>query len=378
MSLKIPEQSLSQEELALWLHLTNIKGIGPVNGAKLLQRYPIVELANCDHATLSSCSLNDAQIAQWLDFSYETYQAIVDWAQEPEQHILHFDHPAYPSLLHTVIGAPIVLFVIGNLDIISSMQLAIVGSRKPTADGRDAAQYFTRELAQNGFVITSGLASGIDAISHQTSLQYGGKTIAVQGCGLSHIYPSKHRYLADQILANDGALVSEFFPDTLPRPEYFPRRNRIISGLAAGTLIIEAAEKSGSLITAHYALEQNREVFAVPGRFNNVNALGCHKLIQQGAKLVCNVADIIDEIGVFLPKDVGSVVDSQRHQEHVLDNLPFSPLLDKLRSNEVTAIDVIAAASGLPVQEVMTELITLELEGLILSVPGGYVRTRSA
>jgi DNA processing protein len=371
---KTPEQSLSQEELALWLHLTNIQGIGPVKGAKLLQRYSIVELVNCDHAALSSCGMSDTQIAQWQDFSYNIYSSIVTWAQEPEQHILHFDHPAYPSLLHTVVGAPLVLFVIGNLDIISSMQLAIVGSRKPTADGRDAAQYFARELVQSGFVITSGLAAGIDAICHQTALQNGGKTIAVQGCGLNHIYPSKHCYLANQILEQGGALVSEFFPDTRPRPEYFPRRNRIISGLAVGSLIVEAADKSGSLITARYALEQNREVFAVPGRFNNVNALGCHKLIQQGAKLVCNVADIIEEIGVFPP----TVVDKRIQEEPLFDNLPFSPLLDNLRSNEATAIDVIAAASGLPVQEVMTELITLELDGLILSVPGGYVRTRSA
>jgi DNA processing protein len=371
---KTPEQSLSQEELALWLHLTNIQGIGPVKGAKLLQRYSIVELVNCDHAALSSCGMSDTQIAQWQDFSYNIYSSIVTWAQEPEQHILHFDHPAYPSLLHTVVGAPLVLFVIGNLDIISSMQLAIVGSRKPTADGRDAAQYFARELVQSGFVITSGLAAGIDAICHQTALQNGGKTIAVQGCGLNHIYPSKHCDLANQILEQGGALVSEFFPDTRPRPEYFPRRNRIISGLAVGSLIVEAADKSGSLITARYALEQNREVFAVPGRFNNVNALGCHKLIQQGAKLVCNVADIIEEIGVFPP----TVVDKRIQEEPLFDNLPFSPLLDNLRSNEATAIDVIAAASGLPVQEVMTELITLELDGLILSVPGGYVRTRSA
>jgi DNA processing protein len=378
MCWKTPEKTLSQEELALWLHLTNIQGIGPVKGAKLLQHYPLAELVTCGHSALSRCGMTDAQITQWADFSPNTYQSIIDWAQEPDQHILHFDHPAYPPLLRTVIGAPLVLFVIGNLDIMSSMQLAIVGSRKPTSDGRDAAQYFTRELVQNGFVTTSGLAAGIDAICHQTTLQNGGKTIAVQGCGLNHLYPSKHRYLASQILEQGGALVSEFFPETLPRPEYFPRRNRIISGLAAGTLIIEAAEKSGSLITARYALEQNREVFAVPGRFNNVNAQGCHKLIQQGAKLVCNVADIIEEIGIFSQISVDVVVNNTLQEEHSLDNLPFSPLLDNLRSNEATAIDVIAATSGLPVQEVMTELITLELDGLIMSVPGGYVRTRSA
>lgn len=374
---KTLEPSLSQDELALWLHLIDVPGIGPVKGAKLLQQFSISELLNCSSEQLSACGWNETQIRQWLDFSSDRYQSIIEWGNDTNQHILHFDHPAYPSLLRNVVGAPLVLFITGCLTCINELQLAIVGSRKPTTDGRDATQSFTRELVQAGLVITSGLASGIDAISHQTALQFGGRTIAVQGCGLNQIYPSKHRALANQILEQGGALVSEFFPDTLPRPEHFPRRNRIISGLSVGTLVIEAAEKSGSLITARYAVEQNREVFAVPGRVNNHNARGCHRLIQQGAKLVCDAADIIEEIGIFPPPVVEQMV-AHPKQEESLSNLPFSRLLDNLRSNEVTAIDVIAATSGLPVQEVMTELITLELEGLILSVPGGYVRTRSA
>lgn len=377
MRWKTLESPLSQDELALWLHLVALPGIGPIKGAKLLQRFAISELISCSSAQLSAGGWNETQIRQWLDFSPSNYQSIIDWGHEKNQHILHFDHPAYPSLLRNVVGAPLVLFITGCLTCINELQLAIVGSRKPTTDGRDATQSFTRELVQAGLVITSGLASGIDAISHQTALQFGGRTIAVQGCGLNQIYPSKHRALANQIFEQGGALVSEFFPDTLPRPEHFPRRNRIISGLSVGTLVIEAAEKSGSLITARYAVEQNREVFAVPGRVNNHNARGCHRLIQQGAKLVCDAADIIEEIGIFPPPVVEQMV-AHPKQEESLSNLPFSRLLDNLRSNEVTAIDVIAATSGLPVQEVMTELITLELEGLILSVPGGYVRTRSA
>ncbi|WP_320150445.1 DNA-processing protein DprA [uncultured Tolumonas sp.] len=377
MRWKTLEHPLSQDELALWLHLVALPGIGPIKGAKLLQRFAISELINCSPEQLSVCGWNETQIRQWLDFSPANYQSIIDWGYEKNQHILPFDHPAYPLLLRNVVGAPLILFITGCSTIIGELQLAIVGSRKPTTDGRDAAQSFTRELVQAGLVITSGLASGIDAISHQTALQFGGRTIAVQGCGLNQIYPSKHRALAHQILEQGGALVSEFFPDTLPRPEHFPRRNRIISGLSVGTLVIEAAEKSGSLITARYAVEQNREVFAVPGRVNNHNARGCHRLIQQGAKLVCDAADIIEEIGIIPPAIVEQSV-AKPQQEESLSDLPFSRLLDNLRSNEVTAIDVIAATSGLPVQEVMTELITLELEGLILSVPGGYVRTRSA
>ena len=377
MRWKTLESPLSQDELALWLHLVALPGIGPIKGAKLLQRFAISELISCSSTQLSAGGWNETQIRQWLDFSPSNYQSIIDWGHEKNQHILHFDHPAYPSLLRNVVGAPLVLFIAGSLTVMNELQLAIVGSRKPTSDGRDAVQSLTRELVQAGLVITSGLAAGIDAICHQTALQSGGRTIAVQGCGLNQIYPSKHRALAHQMIEQGGALVSEFFPDTLPRPEHFPRRNRIISGLSVGTLVVEAAEKSGSLITARYAVEQNRDVFAVPGRITNHNARGCHRLIQQGAKLVCDAADIIEEIGILPPAMVVSLV-VQPKPEESLSDLPFSRLLDNLRSNEVTAIDVIAATSGLPVQEVMTELITLELEGLILSVPGGYVRTRSA
>lgn len=377
MRWKIPEQSLSQDELALWLHLTNIPGIGPVKGANLLQRYTVYDLLGCTGAQLANWGWREQQIRQWLTFSVEQYQSILDWGAKPGHHILPFDHPLYPPLLRNVAGAPLVLFIAGDIAVTEQVQLAVVGSRKPTQDGREAAHLFSRELVQHGLVITSGLAAGIDAISHQTALQYNGKTIAVQGCGLAHIYPAKHKRLALQIVEQGGALISEFFPEVLPRAEYFPRRNRIISGLSVGTLVIEAAEKSGSLITARYALEQNREVFAVPGRADNLNARGCHRLIQQGAKLVCDTADIIEEIGIF---SCGIKHGGETHSitEKLLSDLPFSRLLDNVRSNEVTSIDVIAATCGLPVQEVMTELITLELEGLVLSVPGGYVRTRSA
>ena len=162
---KTLEPSLSQDELALWLHLIDLPGIGPVKGAKSLQQFPISELLNCSSEQLSACGWNETQIRQWLDFSPDHYQSIIDWGNDTNQHILHFDHPAYPSLLRNVVGAPLVLFITGCLTCINELQLAIVGSRKPTPDGRDAAQSFTRELVQAGLVITSGLASGIDAIS---------------------------------------------------------------------------------------------------------------------------------------------------------------------------------------------------------------------
>lgn len=371
------ESLLSEEELALWLHFTSIPGIGPVKGANLLQHFSIAELQGRDAEFLTEHGWNELQIRYWFDFSAEKYQSVLAWAHTDQHHLIDIEHPAYPALLRNIVGAPLILFIDGNLDVINQMQLAVVGSRKPTSDGRDAAQLFSQELVAHGFTITSGLAAGIDAICHQTALQSRGRTVAVQGCGLMHVYPSKHKSLASQIIGEGGALISEFFPQTLPKAEHFPRRNRIISGLSLGTLVIEAAEKSGSLITARYALEHNREVFAVPGRANNINARGCHRLIQQGAKLVCDAADIIEELGVFTQLMRHDNTTSPIFEEASSD-LPFSRLLDNVRSDEVTAIDVITAKSGLPVQEVMTELITLELEGLILSVPGGYVRTRSA
>ena len=374
MRWKILNKSISEKELALWLHLTNIPGIGPVKGAKILQHAPVTQISP---QLLNDAGWSQHQIDCWSNFSSEQYQSVLKWADSDNHHILYLDHPAYPALLRNTVGAPLILFVIGDPELLNHQQIAMVGSRHPSSDGRSAAKSFTRELVQHGLVNTSGLASGIDAICHQEALSAGGKTIAVQGCGLAHIYPAKHKLLAAQILEQGGALVSEFLPQTLPRAEHFPRRNRIISGLSLGALIIEAAEKSGSLITARYALEQNREVFAVPGSINNINARGCHRLIQQGAKLVCDVADIIEELGVR-PQNV--VYHEEMSPDAKIDSsdLPFSRLLDNVRSDEVTTIDVIAATCGLPVQEVMTELIMLELNGLILSVPGGYVRTRSA
>ncbi len=374
MRWKILNKSISEKELALWLHLTNIPGIGPVKGAKVLQYAAVAEFSP---KMLTDAGWSQHQIECWTNFSLDQYQSVLKWADSDNHHILHVDHPAYPPLLRHIVGAPLVLFVIGDADLLSSQQIAMVGSRHPSSDGRCAAKLFSRELAQHDLVITSGLASGIDAICHQESLLAGGKTIAVQGCGLTHVYPAKHKTLAAQIIEQGGALVSEFLPQTLPRAEHFPRRNRIISGLSLGTLVVEAAEKSGSLITARYAVEQNREVFAVPGSVTNINARGCHRLIQQGAKLVCDVADIIEELG-FIHQNRSFEQEMSPEVKIDSSDLPFSRLLDNVRSDEVTTIDVIAATSGLPVQEVMTELIMLELEGLILSVPGGYVRTRSA
>ena len=363
------------ETLTLWLHFSQIPGIGPVKGAKLLQNISLQELAGYSSLQLKQIGMTAEQISFWQRLSFDTYASCVTWHNQPHQKILYLDSPDYPHLLRQTPGAPLLLFVKGNADLLNQQQIALVGSRRPTRDGCDAAATLSRELSQHGLVITSGLAQGIDAVCHQTAMQAGGFTVAVQGCGINHVYPAKHKWLAEEIIATGSVIVSEFLPDIRPRAEHFPRRNRIISGLSLGAVIVEAAERSGSLITARFANEQNRDVFAVPGRFGGVSA-GCNRLIQQGAKLVFQTADILDELQIYFsaPSSNESVMNST--SEDVSD-LPFSELLDNVSVNEVRSIDELADASGLPVQEVMTALITLELEGIILSVPGGYVRTRS-
>ncbi len=363
------------ETLTLWLHFSQIPGIGPVKGAKLLQNVSLTELAGYSSLQLKQLGLTAEQISFWQRLSFDAYSSCIAWHNQANQKILYLDSPDYPHLLSQTPGAPLLLFVKGNADLLNQQQIALVGSRRPTRDGCDAAATLSRELSQHGLVITSGLAQGIDAICHQTAIQAGGFTVAVQGCGINHVYPAKHKWLAEEIIATGSVIVSEFLPDIRPRAEHFPRRNRIISGLSLGAVIVEAAERSGSLITARFANEQNRDVFAVPGRFGGVSA-GCNRLIQQGAKLVFQTADILDELPIYFSSLSSNESVMNSTSEDVSD-LPFSELLDNVSVNEVRSIDELADASGLPVQEVMTALITLELEGIILSVPGGYVRTRS-
>ena len=376
----------AQDDLvAAWLHFIRLPGIGSVKGAFFLQQNSIESLLNADTTTLKRLGWGEAQIQHWLQFDPVLYEKELAWAATENHYILTQDNPLYPTLLNQTVGAPLVLFVAGDPQCLSEQQIAIVGSRKPSKEGIAAAQYFSEELSKRQFCITSGLAQGIDISAHQSAMAMQGKTIAVQGCGLKHIYPSKHKILAQKIIEKGGALISEFFPDVAPKAEHFPRRNRIISGMSLGTIVIDAAERSGSLITARYALEQNREVFAVPNGFSSTNQ-GCNRLIQQGAKLVYQLDDVLEEFQTaVLPEKVEIQRSNECSQSNIIhsiperdvSHLPFYKLLDNVRNEEPVSIDVIAEKSGLAVQEVMTALITFELEGLVVSVPGGYVRSRS-
>jgi DNA processing protein len=282
----------------------------------------------------------------------------------------------YPARLAQVNGAPALLYVRGDAASLGLPQLAIVGSRSPTVPGRRTAQAFAASLARAGLAITSGLALGIDAAAHEGALAADGRTIAVLGSGLDQLYPRAHAQLARRI-AEHGAVVSEFAPGTAPVRANFPRRNRIISGLSLGTLVVEAARHSGSLITARLALEQGREVFAVPGSIHNPLTRGCHALIQSGAKLVASTQDIFDEIAISFdkqddmsPADIGERVTGtaatlDKGHKILLDALGF----------ESASVDTLVERTGFPSQSVASMLLILELEGAVGSQAGGcYVR----
>jgi DNA processing protein len=277
-----------------------------------------------------------------------------------------------------------VLFVEGDAAALSLPQLAIVGSRNPTALGRDTAEQFAAHLAAAGLAITSGLALGIDAAAHRGALAGGGQTIAVTGCGLDVVYPSAHVALAGEIAAR-GALVSDLPTGTPPLKQHFPRRNRIISGLAVGTLVVEAALQSGSLITARLAAEQGREVFAIPGSIHNPMARGCHRLIRQGAKLVETADDIFAELGALietLRTDArarptrAEATDAQAVSGPALDK-DYEILLDAL-GFAPAGIDTLVARTGLAADAVASMLLILELDGRVAQQPGGLYCRRLA
>ena len=286
------------------------------------------------------------------------------------------DDPRYPPLLMAIDHAPTVLFVRGDPSVLSAAQLAVIGSRHPTALGERTARDFAFHFASLGLIVTSGLALGIDAAGHRAALLAGGKTIAVCACGLDRTYPDRHADLAADIAAS-GALVSEFPPGTPPLANHFPRRNRLISGLSVGVLVVEAAARSGSLVTARYAAEQGRDVFAIPGSIHSPLSRGCHQLLRQGATLVECADDVLSELkNIQLNQWSGNgVTPSETPSETTprLDN-PSEILLDAL-GFEPTSLDALIASTGLSSTSVASLLLTLELQGRAASdARGRYFR----
>ncbi len=370
------------DDIPFWLALARVRGLGPVQCRTLLDRYG-------NPRRLFDEAPRDPEIRQAL--SATTLDALIrpDWAaverdlawlSEPAHHALTPADPRYPALLSEIPQPPLVLFVDGDPAVIGRPQLAIVGSRNPTAAGRDTAHAFAADLARHGLVVTSGLAIGIDGAAHEGALEGGGLTVAVAATGLDRVYPVRHAGLAERIRAA-GALVSEFPPGQRPAPGLFPRRNRIISGLSLGTLVVEANPKSGSLITARAATEQGREVFAIPGSIHNPCARGCHLLIRQGAKLVECTGDILEELEPMACAALEMVQGAAGATPHtppretaagftagILEQIDFAP----------TTIDTLTARTGQPAERLYPVLLDLELSDLITQAPGGGYMRRPA
>lgn len=296
----------------------------------------------------------------------------LEWLRRSGARLLLWGEAGYPPALAAISGAPAALYVLGDVAALSAPQLAMVGARRASPAGRATAREFAASLSRAGLIITSGLAAGIDAASHEGALAAGGRTVAVLGAGIARLYPPVNAPLAARI-RDAGALVSEFPPRFGPRRQNFPQRNRVISGLALGTVVVEAAERSGSLITAQRALEQGREVFAVPGSIRSPLSFGCHRLIQDGAQLAAAPADVLAGIQFnHKYQDVASPVRGpgggpgaglplDKEYEMLLDALGFEP----------ATVDALVARSGLSGESIASMLLILELEGRIAPYPGG-------
>ncbi|MDH5178457.1 MAG: DNA-processing protein DprA [Gammaproteobacteria bacterium] len=361
--------------LRWWLALWRAPGIGTITFAQLRQIFQSPRDVFQAAASGSPEIKLSAKTRDWLlhpDWSL-VEQDLAWREQQPHRHILCLDDPAYPALLREIIDPPPVLFVEGDPALLQLPQIAVVGSRNAGISGQETAFAFARTLAEQGIVITSGLAMGIDAAGHRGALAGNGATIAVAGTGLDSVYPARHRDLARAIV-EQGAVISEFPIGTPPLAANFPRRNRIISGLSLGVLIVEAAIRSGSLITARMALEQGRDVFAIPGSIHNPLAKGCHRLLREGAKLVETAADILEETGF-----AGAGGHLQMNQNGFAETLSIDPEYGKLLScigHEPTAVDVMVARSGLTAEAVCSMLLVLELHGLVETAAGGlYCQT---
>ncbi|MCK5355549.1 MAG: DNA-processing protein DprA [Methyloprofundus sp.] len=349
-------------------------GIGSKTFFKCLSYCPPEQLFAESHATLLKIGLPEKSITAILNPQWQLVEQDLLWLEQTDNHLLLYTDDDYPKQLKEIPDPPPTLFARGDIDLIHFPQIAIVGSRNPTSLGIQIAQDFASELTNMGFTITSGLALGIDAASHRGALAVQGKTIAVTGTGLDRVYPASHKQLATEII-NNGVLISEFPPGTVAKANHFPRRNRIISGLCMGLLVVEAAKKSGSLITARMALEQNREVFAIPGSIYNPLARGCNGLIREGAKLVESTQDILEELGHLFQQ---SAVQNSRintnietgldaEQQKLLNYVLYSP----------TSIDQLVNETGFLVENIAAHLLILEIQGYIIATNGGtYTRIK--
>lgn len=370
---------------AQWLFLTCLPGLGRTRRRELLTEFPdLPQMLSMNAATLRAVGMTaDAMAAiqawQKQDDAHPAIREVRTILHDCQKHavgILTWEDTHYPEQLRHIHDAPLVLFTRGDTELLARDQIGIIGSRKATPAGLDHARRFAAELSARDLMVTSGLALGVDGAAHAGALDAGYPTVAVIGCGLDRVYPHQHRRLGERVVA-DGLMISEYPPGTPARAAHFPQRNRIISGLSRGVLVVEAGLRSGSLITARMALEQGREVFAIPGSVHSPVARGCHHLIKQGARLVETVEDILEELGAWWspplvteaagtpepkPGGKGPLAGLDGREIAVFEALGYDP----------QSTDALSSATGLPADQLMQSLLLLELQGLVSSAPGGF------
>ena len=330
----------------------------------------IGEIVSQPQSSLKEAGLPEEKCAAVVTPDEQRIEDSIEWLSDDSHHIVAYGESDYPDLLTQIPGPPLLLYVNGNPDVLHLPSLAIIGSRNPTHGGVRNAIDFSRHLARCGFTIVSGLAQGIDTAAHRGALDVGGPTVALLGHGADRVYPAANRELAHAIAAT-GALVTEYPLGAGPERWHFPERNRLISGCSLGTLVIEAARRSGSLITARLAADQGREVFALPGSIHNPLARGCHALIRQGAKLAETADDIMTELAPLTGHMLQSTTESASEDDPspALDE-DYVDLLQFLSHDPVT-IDELAAQSSLTIEQLSSMLLILELHGEVESLSGG-------
>jgi DNA processing protein len=359
-------------ELKYWLGFNYVSGIGPAKIQALLGYYGSLERAwNATDQQLREIGLDIRAIQSFNDvrqtFDLDRYarQVEVSGAQ-----VVTLESPGYPDLLREIPAAPPLLFYRGQFEPIDRWAVAVVGTRRLTAYGRQVTRDLVSGLVRNGITIVSGLARGIDAVAHRTALEEGGRTIAVMASGIDKVYPPEHRDMAREIVGGHGVIVSDYPFGAEPESNHFPARNRLISGLSLGVVVVEAGEKSGALITSRFALEQNREVFAVPGNIHSPVSVGTNRLIQQGGKLVSRVEDILEELNLRMAADqaVAKVVLPETAEE--------AALISQL-SSQPLHVDELGRLTGMPISLISSTLTLMELKGMVQQVGGmNYVRLR--
>jgi DNA processing protein len=368
------------ESLPFWLALTRIDGLGVRGAHKLIEHFGSAQAAYMASLTeLESCGV-PARVAQavFAQACLKDAEKELEKAAKIGCALVAFDSEDYPPLLKQIPDAPLLLYVHGDVKLLSRFAVAMVGTRRPSAYGSSVAHRLAHDLAQRQLVVVSGLARGVDSAAHRGALEAKGKTVAVLGSGLDVIYPRENKRLAEEI-AQSGAVISEFPLGAGPNPENFPIRNRIISGLTLGVVVVEAAEYSGSLITARLALEQNREVFAVPGNITSAQSFGPNHLIKQGAKLVDQWMDVIEEFSAdvrmqLLPPLEASEGGPIGSEAATLFEASLTPeqkaVFAVLRPDQALFVDDIVEAAHVPQPRVLTALLELEMNGLIRQLPG--------